>query len=502
MRIISFKSRYNKTVRINFCFVILCLHLFFNLIEAKISNFKINQFNVKTFNNLNKTEFIINDSNNLSLSLGKNNQTNKIYIKSNNNTLFIQPPFLKSKIDLNSNLLNPSLNPNEENFNYFLTNNSKEYDYNDLIKHSDSNLKYLNQNINNSQQSNINGNSILINNNTIKKCRVLVLQGGGDKGAYQAGVIKGLSESLPEEERKWDVVTGISVGAINAGVLSLFEKGDEITAANFLVESWKNLKGSSDIYKNWFLGPIKGFFFESGFYNTEPMKEFVDKILSDKFKKIFRKIVIGATDIKSGNYTRFDEEFLSQNSSNFRDAIMASAAYPVIFPNIPIDDRIFMDGGVKAVVDIPAGIKKCYDSGFTADQVYLDMILCNAISITDYDKKCYNPIQILLRVLELYNYEKTIRDIQDSMSEYKDIKWRYLIKPNKHLLWKENPLDFTPEEIEELITLGIEHGNQVIFQKEGFYFKEFIEFYNLGKKDFFQIDYTPWLSYKKMNGKK
>jgi hypothetical protein len=36
------------------------------------------------------------------------------------------------------------------------------------------------------------------------------LKGGGTKGAYQAGVLKGLIENLPAEEVAWDVISGIS----------------------------------------------------------------------------------------------------------------------------------------------------------------------------------------------------------------------------------------------------------------------------------------------------
>src|ERR1700681_4337209 len=46
--------------------------------------------------------------------------------------------------------------------------------------------------------------------------RVLVLQGGGSLGAYQAGVYEGLSEAAIAP----DWVTGVSIGAVNAALIA------------------------------------------------------------------------------------------------------------------------------------------------------------------------------------------------------------------------------------------------------------------------------------------
>jgi len=53
-----------------------------------------------------------------------------------------------------------------------------------------------------------------------RKCRILALEGGGDKGAYEAGVFSYMANHLPPEEVQYDVLTGVSVGALNAAGLS------------------------------------------------------------------------------------------------------------------------------------------------------------------------------------------------------------------------------------------------------------------------------------------
>ena len=67
-----------------------------------------------------------------------------------------------------------------------------------------------------------------------KKCKALVLEGGGDKGAYQAGVIRGMYEAMGKKEGKYDVLSGVSAGAVNALAYSFFEIGDEEKATQFL----------------------------------------------------------------------------------------------------------------------------------------------------------------------------------------------------------------------------------------------------------------------------
>ena len=60
-----------------------------------------------------------------------------------------------------------------------------------------------------------------------RKQRALVLQGGGALGAYQVGVLKALSKKIIEEDKNnaeqnrplFDIITGTSIGAMNAAVL-------------------------------------------------------------------------------------------------------------------------------------------------------------------------------------------------------------------------------------------------------------------------------------------
>lgn len=72
-------------------------------------------------------------------------------------------------------------------------------------------------------------------------CRGLVMSGGANNGAWETGVIWGLTHYGNPADFTWDVVTGVSAGAINTGAVVLFKTGDEVAMTEFLSETWQGL---------------------------------------------------------------------------------------------------------------------------------------------------------------------------------------------------------------------------------------------------------------------
>ena len=56
-------------------------------------------------------------------------------------------------------------------------------------------------------------------------CTALVLSGGGSNGAWESGVLWGLLNYGDKADYQYDVVTGVSIGSINASVFSVFPVG-------------------------------------------------------------------------------------------------------------------------------------------------------------------------------------------------------------------------------------------------------------------------------------
>jgi len=59
------------------------------------------------------------------------------------------------------------------------------------------------------------------------KCRILSFRGGGVHGSWEVGVLQGILEKFPAEEVAYDYIAGVSIGAINASIMSLYEPGKE-----------------------------------------------------------------------------------------------------------------------------------------------------------------------------------------------------------------------------------------------------------------------------------
>ena len=59
------------------------------------------------------------------------------------------------------------------------------------------------------------------------KCRALILSGGSNNGAWETGVMWGLTHYGTVSDYAWDVVSGVSAGAINTGGIATWATGTE-----------------------------------------------------------------------------------------------------------------------------------------------------------------------------------------------------------------------------------------------------------------------------------
>ena len=61
-----------------------------------------------------------------------------------------------------------------------------------------------------------------------EKCRGLAMSGGANYGAWEAGIIWGLTHYGNPEDFAWNVITGVSAGGINTAATAVFNVGDEV----------------------------------------------------------------------------------------------------------------------------------------------------------------------------------------------------------------------------------------------------------------------------------
>ncbi len=158
----------------------------------------------------------------------------------------------------------------------------------------------------------------------------LALSGGGSFGAVEIGILKRITET---NVKKYDLYTGISAGALNAGFLSYFSNlKSGVSAAEKMYKSIHNLL----IYD---ILPPTGV----SVLNTEPLFNTLTKVINNMPGKPVIHTLIGATNLYSGNLDVYT--FEDNDNANKVLLLMASSAIPGIFPPVKYDGQLYADGG-------------------------------------------------------------------------------------------------------------------------------------------------------------
>jgi NTE family protein len=197
---------------------------------------------------------------------------------------------------------------------------------------------------------------------------VLVLQGGGALGAYQAGVF----EALASEGIAPNWVTGISIGAVNCALIAGNAPGQRVER---LREFWQLLSsGMPDPYfktdgdyralvngasaVNSLLLGVPGFFkprvppalFRApgtpeaiSYYDTAPLRATLERLVDfDRINSGDVRLSVGAVNVRTGNFAYFDSAKQRIDARH----IMASGALPPGLPPVEIDGEHYWDGGL------------------------------------------------------------------------------------------------------------------------------------------------------------
>lgn len=208
-----------------------------------------------------------------------------------------------------------------------------------------------------------------------KAQRVLVLQGGGALGSYQAGAFQALCRAGFEPE--W--IAGISIGAINAAIIA--GNGPE-TRVDRLKEFWEmvsspvswNPMTPGDRARTLFNETsaaliatfgVPGFFTprippaplwppgssqSQSYYDTAPLKKTLERLVDfDRINDLKTRLSVGAVGVTSGNFKYFDNvEFRKCGKKIGPEHIMASGALPPGFPSVEIEGEHYWDGGIAS----------------------------------------------------------------------------------------------------------------------------------------------------------
>jgi len=161
--------------------------------------------------------------------------------------------------------------------------------------------------------------------------RQLAFSGGGSFGAVEIGILKRILET--ENSQSYDLYTGISAGALNAGFLSYFSNlKTGVKSAEIMYAGIRNLL----VFE---LEPFTGL----SILNTDPLSKTLTKVIDGMPGEPVVHTLIGATNLYSGSLDVYT--FEDNDNYNKVQLLLSSSAIPGIFPPVKYNRQLYADGG-------------------------------------------------------------------------------------------------------------------------------------------------------------
>ena len=273
----------------------------------------------------------------------------------------------------------------------------------------------------------------------------LVLTGGGARAAYQVGALRALAELFGNGPLPFQVVTGVSAGAINGSSLAA-EADDFAGAVKHLADTWLALTPERvyrtdalslvSIGSGWFRGLTAGGTHPPRRYNhlldTTPLRELLGREI--RFERIrenvelglLRGMAISATNYETGtSVTFFDGQPELEPWARSRrmgvktditlDQVMASAAIPIFFPPVQIGGSWYGDGGVRLTAPMsPAlhlGADRVLVIGIRHPRTAAETVELNATAARD-DLPLSEILGVLMNAVFLDSLEPDIERVE------------------------------------------------------------------------------------------
>src|SRR3990167_423515 len=220
----------------------------------------------------------------------------------------------------------------------------------------------------------------------------LYLAGGGARGAYQAGVLKAIQHLLQLKTLPFEIITGVSVGSINAAIL--IEHADDFFQGIHKLETlWSELS-CEQIFDSSNFGLAKSLIAnlsrsiiknrQAGYLlNTRPLQGFITKNINfDTIQTNIDNGIVKAFEVIThcyetqqtlSFYQNHEPVFeawqcprhISQRARIAMEHILASSALPLFFPTVRIDGLHYGDGGMGLVSPLRGAIR------FNAERLFI-----------------------------------------------------------------------------------------------------------------------------------
>jgi NTE family protein len=216
-----------------------------------------------------------------------------------------------------------------------------------------------------------------------RKRLAMILSGGGARGAYEVGVLWYVFDELARlrgSPPRVDILSGTSVGAINACFLAAHLL-DPMLGLRRLVDLWTEIE----------ITRVLGFGFRQvvslprialgggsesrGLFDVRPMASLVQREISWRAvarslrKRQLHALSVSTTEVSTGRTVVFMQTAPDVDvpppppRTHFRpdhigpEHALASAAIPLLFPAVRIDDELYLDGGLRQNTPIAPALR-------------------------------------------------------------------------------------------------------------------------------------------------
>ncbi|AKJ27536.1 patatin-like phospholipase family protein [Caldimonas brevitalea] len=181
-----------------------------------------------------------------------------------------------------------------------------------------------------------------------RRLDILLLSGGGQHGAYGAGFLRGWQSHPTAPMPRFDLVTGVSTGALQTAFALLGNEADLQQACELYLSAADRISPSFDW---WFWLKSTGGVLDTSRY-VRSVHETLSPALAQRLGAEFaqgREIAIGTSDFElgTGRVWRVSQEMAAaEGLARVHSIFIASSAIPGAFAPVLLDGRVHADGGI------------------------------------------------------------------------------------------------------------------------------------------------------------
>lgn len=261
----------------------------------------------------------------------------------------------------------------------------------------------------------------------------LVLEGGGMRGLYTAGIL----DAMLDKNFQVNGIIGVSAGALFGVNYVSKQRGRSLRY---------NQKYASDPRYMSFKSLITtGNFVNKDFaYYELPLK--LDIFDEESFSKSKTDFYATVTNVETGK-----PEYLKIINATIQiEELRASSSLPFCSKIVKINDKLYLDGGISDAIPV----NKCFEMGY-------DKVIVITTRPLNYRKTKSNQLLPKIFYHRYPNFVKAINtryqrynDTLDQLQELEKQNKIFVIRPSK--LIKINRLEKNPDKMQEIYNLGLQ----------------------------------------------